>query len=221
MNIHLIGCGGSSQQIIICLLQLCALYRRSLTLWDGDTFEEKNTHRQFMARRHLGRNKAEVMAEFAASVVDGVTVTAESQYFSCDYAPRERAAYLCLADNNRARVECKEAVDNYGGILVFAGSEGNFGEGFVYTKMCKLNPFELFPDILEDRSGDPTAGCASEAGLEGNPQNPWQNLMSGTLAVHILCNWLFDQCRDIKHNAAGYRWSKNRIFSVNIETGHE
>ena len=93
MNVELIGCGGSAHHIITPLAQLLALNGTNrLRLWDGDTFEERNTSRQFLALGRLGQNKADAMGEYISSIVPSLNISAEDVYFYFDLAREELEA---------------------------------------------------------------------------------------------------------------------------------
>ena len=225
MNVELIGCGGSAHHIITPLAQLLALNGTNrLRLWDGDTFEERNTSRQFLALGRLGQNKADAMGEYISSIVPSLNISAEDVYFYFDLAREElgsKPIIICLADNNKARQQAMLTVNNLGGLLISSGSNGWQGEGWVYNSDIRnldCDPFKVWPDMLTDDSNDPRhpASCQSTENLEANPQTPFENYMSASIALQLFCNWCIRPCENWKNNIGQITWVRNKIASQTI-----
>lgn len=223
MKIELIGCGGTTHHLITPLIQLLVLHgEHRLRLWDGDTFEERNTSRQFLALGQIGNYKAECMRDYALAVAPLAKVIAKKEYFYYDLAKRvysgDKSIVICLADNSKAVVEAKKLIDKHGGLLIRAGSNGPQGEGWVYYNGIPNSPFDRYPDILTDTSGDPRSpeSCQSEVQLTENPQTPHENFMSATCTMHLFYNWCIRPCVDANNNIGQVNWVKNKITTQTI-----
>jgi molybdopterin/thiamine biosynthesis adenylyltransferase len=182
-----IGGGGSILSPILCKLIGAA----NVCLIDGDKLEKRNLDRQMFGPEHIGRNKADAMAEM----------------LGCSYIPEyyfngiERHSpddwLLACVDNHPARVSVLAACDEYRCDAVFASNEVLSSEAYLYRpewKGTKLDPRVMYPEIVTDRSGDPRgaqAGCTGEAQKQ-TPQLVTANLMSASLALHLLVVWAME-----------------------------
>jgi hypothetical protein len=183
---YIIGCGGVGSAIVpsLCLLKRPA----EVTLIDGDTIEEKNLNRQMFDRKHVGLNKAKALAEkYGCGFI--------SEWFARGKIRHSRSDWLiCLVDNHSARLEALEVCDEVGCQAIIAANETHSSEAYYYRRAwngTQKDPRVYYPDISNDRSGDPRAaaiGCTGEM-QERTRQLVSANLMAAALAEHLFVLW--------------------------------
>ena len=157
---YIIGCGGVGSAIVpsFCLLKP----PQDVTLIDGDKIEPRNLNRQLFDVSQVGMNKAQALAH----------------RYNCRYIPEwfargkirhQRNDWLiCLVDNHRTRLEALEVCDESGCQAIFAANETHSSEAYYYRRTWKgtsRDPRVYYPEIANDRSGDPRAasiGCTGE-----------------------------------------------------------
>lgn len=218
--IHIIGCGGVASHLMMPLLQTAefALGAPPIFLWDGDTFEPKNTGRQFLAHAHNERNKAEAFTEHYAPLYGG-EIVAVPRWFTGQECIEDKGSVLIVAvDNHAGRRNARDAVKVKRCLMFSAANETNSGEAWVLRRDfidTAADPFVRYPDLALDIGRDPAgpAGCMSDAAIEDNPQLPVGNAMSA-----MLCMWLLAGnicCKNPKSdlNPAEARFSRNGIHS--------
>ena len=127
-----IGLGGLGGMVTLLLARMGV---GSLTVCDGDSFDESNLNRQFLSSpERLGRPKAFAAAEEAAKVNPAVKVTALAEWADGKSLPRildgARVAVDCL-DSLEARFWLEAAARNAGIPYIHGALAGM--EGFVMT----------------------------------------------------------------------------------------
>lgn len=191
--IHIIGAGGGG----CWAAQLLAKDHRvnGVTIWDGDTVEEGNLDRQLFSAEHVGRNKAEVLAErYGFHHVP--------KYFQRYMPESEIIAYGHLilenVDNHPARLAILQECDDKGARAVLSGNGYTDADAYVYwpSMMCQTHndPRVWAPSIVRDHSGDPLrpAGCTGEA-LDRTPQLALANFTATALQLSLAHWWIFER----------------------------
>lgn len=218
--IHIIGCGGVASHIMTPLLQTAefALHSPPIILWDGDTFEPRNTGRQFLAHENDGRNKAEAFASHYSRLYSG-TIIPMSRWFTGHECVEDRRATLIVAvDNHAGRRAAREAVKSKRCIMFSAANETNSGESWVLRHDyidTPADPFVRMPDLFDDVGRDPTApvGCMSDAALTDNPQLPTGNSVAAMLMMWLISGNLCGQNPNSDLNPAEARFTRNGLSS--------
>lgn len=203
-----IGAGGTGSHLIPALARLLSYHERadaSITVYDGDVFEEHNATRQLMGPEQVGVNKAEAMAAYCAS--QGLSITAKPQFASATTMSREftrpiSPLIVLTVDNNATRKAALEVTDRLGGdfFLVTPGnaddSDGTapirgqvYWCGRVGGEPLGFDPRKISPDIATPRETIPRAGsCALSA--PSAPQLITANVMAASLTLAVVQNLL-------------------------------
>src|SRR5580704_306574 len=183
---YIIGCGGVGSAIVpsFCLLKP----PQDVTLIDGDKIEPRNLNRQLFDSRQVGMNKAQALAA-------RYRCQAIPEWFARGKIRHQRNDWLiCLVDNHRTRLEALEVCDESGCQAIFAANETHSSEAYYYRRPWKgtsRDPRIYYPEIANDRSGDPRAtsiGCTGEV-VTNNRQLVSANLMAAALAEHLYVLW--------------------------------
>lgn len=204
-----IGAGGTGGQLIPSLARLLAYHDNAtglMTIADGDVFEEKNQARQLCGPAHLGRNKAEVLAEQCQAMgLDGVTDRPE--YLdkpALRRLLRQSSCWLVVStvDNDATR---KAVIDVLGErkhdwIHVTTGnaddsdgqariSSSTHWHGVIDGEPFGLSPALLFENIARPSDAIPAHGtCANHA--PSAPQLISANALSAAMALLVIQNLL-------------------------------
>lgn len=192
MKTYLIGAGGVGSWLAASLVRL--IKPENLVVVDGDALEEKNLDRQLFTRDHIGRNKADALAEL----------------YGCDAIPDwyggttvehdRRDIIIGVVDNHPARASILSACDYYGCMAIIAANEVHSAEAYVYLpdwKGTNLDPREYYPEITQVTEGDPRAaaiGCTGEA-QKANRQLVSANFNAAALAQSLFVCWAMEARR--------------------------
>ena len=178
-NIHVVGAGGTGA----FLIQLLAKTMKEFTIWDGDTYEEKNLDRQLVSPDEIGQHKAEVWGK------------RYGQMFFCDYfsgsIEGSTPTIFCCADNHPARLACIQAADSYRGTAIICGNEKTDAEAYYYHWEMygeATDPRVYYPDLLTDKTGDPMMPCTGEV-LDETPQLAISNSLAAGYAMWLYWFW--------------------------------
>ena len=119
------GCGGLGGSIIEHLARVGI---GSLTVVDGDVFEESNLNRQILSLPgNLGHKKAEVAAERVRAIDPSITVTAVCEYITKENAPALLAdadLVIDALDNAGARMMLEDAATDAGVTIIHGAIRG-------------------------------------------------------------------------------------------------
>lgn len=213
----IIGAGGTSHHILPLIQMMDQTH--SIEIWDGDSFEESNISRQFLALNNLGKNKAEAMAEYYSGIT-GKKITAVPNYFYRDALRMMRNTVIInLSDNHRCRRESRNWCMDTENILFCSAAEVDFGNAFIWHpsfQSTESDPFVRYPELETQDGDDPIrreGGCGS---INSSPQSSAANFMSAAMMLMIVRNWLFEPCVDINNNIGEIQFVKNKISSVTI-----
>lgn len=188
-HFYVIGCGGVGSWLTPAL---CLLHSPGqVTLMDGDTLERKNMDRQLFTSADLGKNKSEALAKrYRCRQISKWFSFGDSEY-------RVNDVLVCCADNNIARMAVLDESDRYNCHAFFAANERTSAEAYYYQpawKGTKLDPRVYYPEMTQDRSGDPrqaAIGCTGQAQVE-TPQLVSANSMAAALLVHLIMVWTME-----------------------------
>lgn len=62
--LHQVGAGAVGSYLAVAL----AKAEHSITVWDGDTVEQKNVHNQYFTNKYIGKNKAEALHDMYKNI---------------------------------------------------------------------------------------------------------------------------------------------------------
>lgn len=184
--INIIGCGGAGAWVAEAMARLAK--PPNITLIDGDTIEARNLDRQLFTLRDIGRNKASALASRIGCRFN------EEFYHAGSIEHTESDWIIVCADNNPARASALQAADLYRCNVISCANEKLSAEAYIYRPAWKgtgADPRSYYPDIMSDRTGDPSSirmGCTGEA-AEAAPQLVTANLMAAALAGHLYVLW--------------------------------
>lgn len=198
MNVKIIGCGGVGLRLAPEIAMWLAYDPRasrgkvpSLTLIDGDVFEERNAARQAFDR--IG-NKAEVAAEGLRDRYQGkLVVEAEPEFIGRQNDVRlirEGDTVFCAVDKFSARKVVNDRVARLNNCLVIAGGNDlTDGSIQVYLRRDGKDltlPLanEYHPEMInppDDNPGDRIEGCDVE--VVSTPQLGFTNMFVATMML--------------------------------------
>lgn len=194
---YIIGCGGVGSWLLPALCRMVPL--DSIFLIDGDKLERKNLDRQLFDERSIGDYKSKALLD---KYLEGCGASLERYYtFGMVVHDRNDLLFVC-ADNHPARMSALSACDRYGCRAIVAANETHSAEAYYYEPKWKgtpLDPRVYYPEMVDDRSGDPraaVAGCTGEAQL-ANPQLATANFMAAALALNLYVLW-FREARKLE-----------------------
>lgn len=186
-EVHIIGCGGVGSWVIPALVRLPGEF--TISLWDGDTLEEKNLDRQLFSSTHIGMNKAAAIdLIYIATMFD-----VNTEYFHDGSPVGDRSLILCCADNHSARRAVLAKCDETNSTAIIAGNEYTDADAYIYRHYMYGGPNDprvFAPEILTDNSGDPRRpdGCTGEA-ARVSPQLVLANMAAATHMLRLLWWW--------------------------------
>jgi len=204
-----LGAGGSGGQLIPSLARLLAYHpnaRASLTIADGDAFEDHNQSRQLCGPSQLGRNKAEAMAELCAS--QGLDFVRSCPKFLDRNGIRQQlhgldhVLVVSAVDNDATRLAVIEVLESRQGNwlhLTTGNADSSDGESRIATSThwhgswdgepIGLSPALLFPNIAEPTDQIPRQGSCALAAPSA-PQLISANALSAVMALLVIQNAL-------------------------------
>jgi len=174
-NIHVVGAGGTGA----FLIQLLAKTGLTFTIWDGDTYEEKNLDRQLVDPSEIGGHKAEVWG-----LRYGMAY--ECAYYSSQEVGRA-PMFFCCADNHPARLNCLKMADQQRGWAIICGNELTDAEAYYYQwemKETECDPRSYYPELRSDTHGDPLSPCTGDV-LSETPQLAISNSLAAGYAMWL------------------------------------
>lgn len=226
-----IGAGGTGGQLIPSLARLLTYHPNANSttfIADGDSFEDHNQERQICGPAQVGRNKAEVMAEFCRDI--GLTSVCSVPRFINHDAIRQVLGDACFplvvstVDNDATRAAIISVLEERTGdwLHVTTGnadnSDGQFRiststhwHGVINGQPVGLNPALLFDNIAHPQDTIPSQGsCALQA--PSAPQLISANALSSVMALLVIQNVLDDRL-DFTANSA---FANGRTFKLTI-----
>ena len=204
-----IGAGGSGGQLIPSLARLLAYHpnaNTSMTVADGDAFEEHNQSRQLCGPDQMGRNKADAMAELCAAQGLGF-IRPCPRFLDKDGLRQQLRPKGCLlvvstVDNDATRLAVIEALAERQGDwfhLTSGNADDSDGQqrisssthwhGLIDGEAIGISPELLYPNIAEPSDVIPKQGsCALAA--PSSPQLISANALSAVMALLVIQNAL-------------------------------
>jgi hypothetical protein len=204
-----VGSGGSGGHLIPALARLLAYHSNTqgstLTVIDGDEYEEKNMTRQIVAPNHIGLNKADAMKDFCMYQGLG-NVDSKAQFISTStFIPMLRNAQapivVACVDNDATRLALIKAIETTCADKDFFfitpgnsdGVEDVKGQTLWYGRINGVNvgcnPSLVYPNIENPQDSIPREGsCALHA--PSRPQLIAANFMAASMTLMVIQNLL-------------------------------
>jgi len=170
LNVVIVGIGGVGGHLAPLISRYCQHLKPSIpvtiTLVDGDGYEEHNAARQAFQR--FG-NKAEVTVESLVDQFDRVTFTAVGEFLTpdnIDFLLGENVIVFCCVDNNRSR----KVIDDYVGtlqnaVLVSGGNDMTDGNVQVYIRRAGKDVTRSISSV-HDETANPVGKAPYEMSCE-------------------------------------------------------
>lgn len=203
-----IGAGGTGGHLIPALARLIAYHDAAdatMTVYDGDAFEDSNTTRQLVGPDQIGQNKATAMKAYCAS--QGLEITAKPRYASAvsmeqAFSKAVSPLIVLTVDNDATRKAALDVTDQLSGdwFLITPGNADNANGdapirgqvlwcGRVQGQALGLDPRLVSPGIARPTEGIPHAGsCALNA--PSAPQLITANVLAASLTLAVIQNLL-------------------------------
>lgn len=227
-----IGAGGSGGQLIPSLARLLAYHPNAadlVTIADGDIFEDRNQERQLCGPSQLGRNKADVLAEYCRST--GLSQVRSIPAFLNRSAIRQATQdancplVVSTVDNDATRAAVIEILEQRGDrswLHVTTGNADNSDgksriststhwHGLINGNPVGLSPALLFPNIARPADTIPAQGSCALAAPSA-PQLISANALSAVMALLIIQN-ILDGHLDPTTNSA---FANGRSFKLTL-----
>jgi hypothetical protein len=204
-----IGSGGSGGHLIPALSRLLAYHSNTqnstLTVIDGDEYEEKNMTRQIVAPNHVGLNKADAMRDFCryqglANVESRAQFITGSTFIPLLRGSQSPLVVACV-DNDATRLALIKAIETAcDGKDFFFITPGNSdgiedvkGQALWYGRINGVNvgcnPSLVYPNIENPQDSIPSEGsCALHA--PSRPQLIAANFMAASITLMVIQNLL-------------------------------
>lgn len=227
-----IGAGGSGGQLIPSLARLLAYHPSasdSVVIADGDSFEGHNQERQLCGPGQIGRNKADVLAEYCRDI--GLTqVRSIADFLDRPAIRRATEQALCplvvsTVDNDATRAAVIDVLEKRGErswLHVTTGnadnSDGQFRisssthwHGVINGNPVGLSPALLFPNIAHPTDAIPAHGSCALAAPSA-PQLISANALSAVMALLVIQNILDGQLDPTSNSA----FANGRSFKLTL-----
>lgn len=208
-KIFVIGSGGSGGHLVPALSRLLAYHPNTqsstLTVIDGDEYEEKNMTRQIVTPSYLGMNKADAMRDFCQYQGLSNVESRASFIDTSTFIPMLRNAsnpmIIACVDNDATRLALIKAIDSTCSDKDFFyitpgnsdGTEDVKGQALWYGRLggenVGVNPSLVYPNIERPTDSVPSEGsCALHA--PSRPQLISANFMSAAVTLAVIQNLL-------------------------------
>jgi len=191
MKIYCIGAGGGASYLLPVLVRSLQNEKRiqELIIIDRDTLEDRNVERQLFSVNDVGAGKANVMANNLQEFCH-FPVTPLTEWFTDVTLIDPDSFIICLVDNHVARLAILEQCDQTGSCAVIGGNEQWSADAYYYHPTFKgtmADPRVRYPEILTDKSDDPTRQPCNDAGaLTAAPQSAHANAMSASFCMQLI-----------------------------------
>lgn len=204
-HVFVIGVGGTGSHLVEALGRLLSYHEngtRSITLIDGDSYEEGNMERQLFDSEFLNQNKATAMARRLAFA----EVNTYQQYVNRgrfasiinDISPNveENILVITSVDNHRTRFDILNALEDRPNVVVVnPGNALYSGHVMVWAKVNgeqkMVHPFDRYDDIRNPTDQIPGfGGCQAEA--VSQPQLIIANAFAAVLVLNLVSSILND-----------------------------
>jgi PRTRC genetic system ThiF family protein len=208
IEIIIVGVGGTGGYLVRDLSRFVySLEKRitsrnfniEITLYDGDSVEEKNILRQNFLPQDIGLNKAEVIAN-RHSKAFGVNINYVSENFDvyANCSNKKKIVIGCV-DNNEARRSIAKYMSKCWGdynaektkaYWIDSGNEKKTGQVIVGSKELK-DVTDLYPEIYSS-SFDSTEQVSCAERMLQDEQNMFVNLTASNLILNYVKNIILD-----------------------------
>lgn len=227
-----IGAGGSGGQLIPSLARLLAYHPNassSVLIADGDSFEAHNQERQLCGAGQIGRNKADVLAEYCRDI--GLTqVTSLADFLDRPAIRRLTQHATCplvvtTVDNDATRaavIEVLEKRADSSWLHVTTGNADNSDgqsriststhwHGVIAGQPVGISPALLFPNIATPSDAIPAHGSCALAAPSA-PQLISANALSAVMALLVIQNLLDGRLDSVTNSA----FANGRSFKLTL-----
>jgi molybdopterin/thiamine biosynthesis adenylyltransferase len=220
MKIYCIGAGGGASYLLPVLARSLqkAEQVQELVIIDRDKLEARNVERQLFTREAIGAGKAETLAAGLQGFCP-FPVTPVAEWFTDTTAIDPESFIICLVDNHVARLAVLEQCDQTGSYAVIGGNELWSADAYYYDPLFKgtaADPRIRYPEILTDKSDDPTRPPCNDAGaLAAAPQSAHANSASAMFCMQLIQLYLlkiqdYDLDDEAVRNALPVEYSSTR-----------
>jgi hypothetical protein len=191
LNHYLIGCGGIGAWVAFNLIRQLPL-DEILILKDGDTIEPHNLDRQLFPLKTVGMDKPTALQQTLSRYDDRHMIRTDPTYLAADSELCDPRTLFVGADNNAARRRALAFADHHECPCIIGANELIEAEAYYNLpawKGTKRDPRVYYPDLLEDKSPDPThPSCTGEA-QESHPQLALANMQAATYMLWLWYVW--------------------------------
>lgn len=224
-NVHIVGAGGVASYFLAPFLR--TFKPEFVTVWDGDTLEEKNLERQNFDDNHVGKNKAESLIRSVGDDLAGKTALGcVPKFFTDSERPDEAPGLIFVfADNHPARSNVLAFVDSFyveHGVsipVIVGANELISSEAYVYFPDWPvgnhLDPRVRYPEIDTVKDDDPTKGCIEES--EEVTQLAMSNYIAAGFSMALAWQWLAHEAEPQDEKYRAVELSMN-LFGMARET---
>jgi hypothetical protein len=207
-----IGSGGSGGHLIPALARLISYHSNTqettLTVVDGDEYEEKNMTRQIVAPNHIGLNKADAMRDFCnyqgLSNVDSKPAFITTSTFIPMLRKSQSPMIVACVDNDATRLALINAIESTckekDFFFITPGNSDGIEEvkgqalwwGRINGTTIGMNPTLAYPNIETPQDSIPHKGsCALHA--PSRPQLIAANFFAASMTLMVIQNLLDGQ----------------------------
>lgn len=211
-KIFVVGSGGSGGHLIPALSRLLAYHQSTqsstLTVIDGDEYEEKNMTRQIVAPSHVGLNKARAMKDFCSYQGLENVESREDFISTSTFIPLLRNSHtpmvVACVDNDATRLAIIKALEstceNKDFFFITPGNSDGLEDvkgqtlwwGRIDGTNIGINPTLAYPNIENPQDSIPHKGsCALHA--PSRPQLISANFMAASVTLMVIQNLLDGQ----------------------------
>lgn len=187
-NIHIIGCGGLTTHLLLPLiLTLNPRDPYTITLHDGDVYEDKNIGRQPAAMNNDGRFKSDTFVDLYRDLATNGKLISKPKFFDKKTELGIADLIIVAVDNGLARNDIKAYAETNGIPMILGANESLQADAFMWFpgQPEDRHPWKLCPEL---EATDPPAHmhCDTPAAINANPQLPIANQMAATGVLWFL-----------------------------------
>ncbi|MFH1099189.1 MAG: ThiF family adenylyltransferase [Candidatus Uhrbacteria bacterium] len=224
MRVTVIGIGGVGSHLAEWIARYLAfrLPGSTLTLVDGDEFEERNRARQTF---HKPGNKAEVVAERLAGLFPEIRVEAVPAFLqpdTLDIILLEGEIVLVCVDNHATRKLLSDEAGKRQDITVISGgNEDAWGTVQVYLRRDgqDVSPSlsQDHPEIASPQGRAPYELHCDERAVAGEPQVLFANVMAAAVMANAFWRFAEDPDRFVSEVRAGVEGAYTEVaFDIRL-----
>ena len=204
-DIVVVGCGGTGSQLIPFLMQLSNNIKdkiKSITLIDGDVYEDSNLRNQKITKSDVGFKKAKVLAERYSYIFEELDINYYDEYILSWHTLDDITGYnvilLGCTDNNPSRrilCEFMNKCDNKNIIYIDSGNgtDNRIGQIVVgykdYGNKILNHVGDIFTDIYSEENTIKSEEHCFDV-INEKPQNIATNIYAAANVFNVITNIL-------------------------------